>query len=339
MDTTPENINTRLHSKSVPEDLSANNILNMAAKTGEQNAESNYSVPKKFSDNSKIDKSRTPKYQNKLDDVELEVKCGVCLASCVECSDSDTDVSSASPAKFEKSEIKSNKSVISNVNTVNSDFNSYLSGDNNETSENSAVSSTTKSLQCNTLEFMKPVSPSCKLQVVRLVEEKPLLNFEIESKKFQGLWDTGSMVCLGSQDWLGEHFPNHELYPVSGFAKRSDPITLCAANGSELVLQGVVILKVSSPFHNVIVDAPFLVSVNDLENPIIGFNLISYLIENSSSQSLSTRAFMKAIPMPKVNAKALVSVIQNDISETAEIGKAYLNETIVIPSNCFTFVK
>ena len=183
---------------------------------------------------------------------------------------------------------------------------------------------------------MQPASDTCKDNIVRLVGEKPIIRLELDKIKYQCLWDTGSMVSLVSKEWLDQEFPNYEILPVSEFIH--DPISLHAANGSALKIEGVVILQVSMPSHNVVVKTPFLVTGHDLCNPVVGFNLIKYIVQNTENLNESKKLIMKAIPMGKKSAKALVNAIQ-DLNCVETPVNVYLLESVTVPSNTFMFMK
>ena len=47
--------------------------------------------------------------------------------------------------------------------------------------------------------------------MMRLVGRKPMVKCHLDGKKFDMLWDTGSMICLVDRKWVGEHFPDKEI--------------------------------------------------------------------------------------------------------------------------------
>ena len=53
---------------------------------------------------------------------------------------------------------------------------------------------------------------SSQKNIVKLIGEKPLVKFDIDSKPCEGLWDTGSMVSLVSSEWLGNNFLNKVFF-------------------------------------------------------------------------------------------------------------------------------
>ena len=79
-----------------------------------------------------------------------------------------------------------------------------------------------------------------KLQLVKLVGERPLVNIHLNGKKEEGLWDTGAMISLVNDGFLTEHFPDVEIHSISDFTGQG--LTLTAANKSEIGVDGVAIL-------------------------------------------------------------------------------------------------
>ena len=119
----------------------------------------------------------------------------------------------------------------------------------------------------------------CKANVnnqnlVNLVGERPMISFVFV---FAGLWDTGSMVCLVSREWVNSEFPKQEILPMRDLITADCDLTLRTANNSELALEGVMIVNVSLPDSDIVVRTPFLVTANYLSNPIIGYNFIKII--------------------------------------------------------------
>ena len=50
-----------------------------------------------------------------------------------------------------------------------------------------------------------------KRKLVKLVGERPTLKFLLNNKNVEGLWDTGAMVSLLEEAFVGEHFPDVKI--------------------------------------------------------------------------------------------------------------------------------
>jgi len=94
--------------------------------------------------------------------------------------------------------------------------------------------------------------------MIKIVREKPPLNFLVSPKHCTGLWDTGSMVCLVNANWLKRELPNYDILCLSEVSERiTNVISLKVANNSEIVLKGVAMLDFTLPNSAVSISVPF----------------------------------------------------------------------------------
>ena len=56
-----------------------------------------------------------------------------------------------------------------------------------------------------------------KLQLVKLVGERPFVNVRLNGKGIHGLWDTGAMISLMNENLLQEMFPGIKAYSICEF--------------------------------------------------------------------------------------------------------------------------
>ena len=80
------------------------------------------------------------------------------------------------------------------------------------------------------------------------------------------------MISLVNKDWLNKEFCNSTIQPMETFVGAGFDISLKAANNTDVNIEGAVTL-------NFVV--PFIVTKEELSNPILGFNVIELLIQNS----------------------------------------------------------
>ena len=78
--------------------------------------------------------------------------------------------------------------------------------------------------------------------LVRLVGERPLVHCELGGADSYALWDTGAMVSLVSRSWLEQKRPGTEIMTIEEFLE-GDSLHLCAANNTNVDVEGVAILK------------------------------------------------------------------------------------------------
>ena len=113
-------------------------------------------------------------------------------------------------------------------------------------------------------------------RLIQLIGEKPILKCSLNDVECEALWDTGSMVSLINFDWFVERFPAKPIQSVHEFLE-GDNLHLCAANNTNLEVEGVAILEFSIE-KNFNVPVPFLITKNKLNQPIIGYNVIEHVV-------------------------------------------------------------
>ena len=112
-----------------------------------------------------------------------------------------------------------------------------------------------------------------------------MINFTFNDKKVvEGLWDTGSMISLANLNWLKTEFNDIQIDSIETFVGDKSPnLTLRTTNNTEIKIIGIVTFHFNIPnLQNKFV-VPFIVTSNDIANPIIGFIIIEHLVKESSS--------------------------------------------------------
>ena len=114
-------------------------------------------------------------------------------------------------------------------------------------------------------------------KIAKLIGQKPMLRCKLGGKWIDGLWDTGSMITMVDRFWLEENLADEEMVSVLEFLE-GEKLTIRAANKSEIPFDGIVILKFSlgDGFEGFWV--PVLVSSQPISEPILGYNVIEYLV-------------------------------------------------------------
>ena len=52
------------------------------------------------------------------------------------------------------------------------------------------------------------------MKLVKLIGHKRKINFTLNDKNFERLWDTGSMISLVTLDWLKTEFNGIQIYSI-----------------------------------------------------------------------------------------------------------------------------
>ena len=126
------------------------------------------------------------------------------------------------------------------------------------------------------------------MKLVKLIWYKPMINFILNDKNFEGLWDTGSTISLVNLDWLKTEFNDIQIDSIEKFVRnKSTNLTLRTTNNTEMKIIGIVIFDFSIPNLQNKFAVPFIVISNDVANLIIGFNIIEHLVKESSRDSFN----------------------------------------------------
>ena len=72
------------------------------------------------------------------------------------------------------------------------------------------------------------------MKLVKLIGHKPMINFSLNNKNFEGLRDTGSMISLVNLYWLKTEFNDIQIDSIEKFVGDKSPnLTLRTANNTD----------------------------------------------------------------------------------------------------------
>ena len=170
--------------------------------------------------------------------------------------------------------------------------------------------------------------------IIRLVGERPLIEVFLDDVKCKCLWDTGSMISLISRNFLRKNLPNKKIYSVDEFLE-NEFLSLSAANNTEVPVEGVILIDFSIESQKFF-QIPFLVTSENVANPIIGYNAIEYLVMNFENR---LHSLLKMLPRLSVeNAEIMVSTIEKAATRSEILGDVKLSSSQLIPGNCLVHV-
>ena len=160
------------------------------------------------------------------------------------------------------------------------------------------------------------LSYKMKLQLIRLVGERPLVNIYLNDEEVQGLLDTGAMISLVNEKYLYKKFPDINIYSLSEFT--GDDFILTAANKSKLDVQGVAILDFGVSKFQRLFQVPLLVTSDEISCPIIGYNIIEHLVTNFKNKLNLSESLVNVMgSLSTEKADRMVNLIQKggEVSE------------------------
>ena len=93
-----------------------------------------------------------------------------------------------------------------------------------------------------------PLKPNQQIKLAKLIGHKLMINFTLDNKNFEGLWDTGSMISLVNLDWLRTEFNNIQIDSIEKFVGDKLPnLTLKTVNNTEMKTIGIVTFDFNIP--------------------------------------------------------------------------------------------
>ena len=168
--------------------------------------------------------------------------------------------------------------------------------------------------------FVSHINPKQHAQVTQLVGKRCTVVGELNNKQFEMLWDTGTQVSVISGHDMSQYFPDISIRKIEDFLGTETEINLVAANGTEIPYKGWAELDSRIPHHQSdinVIKVPFLVTVESIDMPVIGFNVIEQIVSNDSTDNPDfENCFRKMFVNTKSkNAEALVSLIRTIATE------------------------
>ena len=172
-----------------------------------------------------------------------------------------------------------------------------------------------------------------KLKLVKLEGEKPFVNIHLDGKKIKGLWDTGAMISLINKYFLQNNFPDVVIHPISDFMGQG--LTVNAANKSEIDVDGVAILNFGVAEEGLF-QVPFLVTSQEIDNPIIGYNTIEHLVKNFRGQMNMPESLCDLVECLASTEKAetMVNIIETGAEIQELNSEARLDRNMVVHPGC-----
>ena len=163
-------------------------------------------------------------------------------------------------------------------------------------------------------------------RIVQLIGERPLVDVGLDDVIAKCLWDTGSQISLMSQKFKDENFSDKKMHTVHEFL--GNKLSVSAANNSKVPIEGVILVDISIGGAKLF-EVPFLVTKENLENQILGYNVIKHLVLNNQN---AVPLLMELLPsISLVNAQIIVSAIETAAEEPEFLSEVKLSEPLVIP--------
>ena len=162
--------------------------------------------------------------------------------------------------------------------------------------------------------FTSHLTPSDHKKLVKLIGEKCTILCSLDYVSCESLYDSGAMLSLVSSDWLQKRLPSKVIKPVRDLLDDHE-IMLTTATYDSIPFSGYVELefRLSSWKDDRCLLVPVLVTSAKLSEPLIRYNVIHELVENTEEYGMSQEELIGHLEhsIPSVeNVKGGVNLIQ-----------------------------
>ena len=171
-----------------------------------------------------------------------------------------------------------------------------------------------------------------------MIGEKCLIKVLLNSKLPSVLLNTGAYGSVISGKYLRENFLHVDEYPVKELLDETDYLRLQWRNQTDIPFSKytVVNLCIGEGEDKCHLDVPFLITTDQISNPIPGFNGIKHIAQTTDDKLL-LKLFQTSFDKTDVNGiQAFVSLLQTPDSVRATV-KVKVKNTVV-PAGCIVDV-
>ena len=189
-----------------------------------------------------------------------------------------------------------------------------------------AIDTLSSSLKKKTM-FKSHLGEKVHAKLINLVGEKCLVNCHINGLSSKSLWDTGAMVSIISRLWLKEYLPDQTIRDISELL--DEPLNLQTATKGSIPYCGWVELEFDLASCGKLI-VPFLVVNDDIEMPIIGFNVISEVTKMKSLFRLED-ILCSALNVSEEKAAAVINLLTNVEDESLALVRS-CKQNVKIPA-------
>ena len=183
--------------------------------------------------------------------------------------------------------------------------------------------------------FSSHMTPKQQDYVAKLVGRKCSVQCYLNDKLMEVLWDTGAQVSLISEDVLKSQLPSVQVRDICQLLDTQGSISLQAANGTDIPYSGwaEIDLELVADTETKI-KVPFLVTKENIDQPLIGFNVIELIVKEDHGKrddKLVEKLENSFIHCERKNIPALVNFIRSSDCDELCVVKS-TKTTCIIPA-------
>lgn len=169
------------------------------------------------------------------------------------------------------------------------------------------------------------LGPVRKKKLLRLIGDKCSVACHLNGHPCDALWDTGAQVSLIAKSWLEENECDFEIREISELVGRD--VRVKGAVGADIPYAGYTVLECT--IAGVTTNVPFLVSEKDMAEPIIGYNVISYLASDNPEE-VTASGLVKTFPhLSKESAEVVLNILQTSDREKVSSVKLHKFDSVI----------
>lgn len=168
--------------------------------------------------------------------------------------------------------------------------------------------------------FVSHLTPKQHVAVANLVGKKCKVSCVLNGVPVEALWDTGAQVSIASKSWLGEYLPSLKIRKIEDLLGEEAGLNLIGANGGPIPFDGWVEVQfqlTSGAQSSTPLTVPLLVARDDLEYPIIGYNVIEAVIKGPDEMGEESTESLR-----EIMSSAFSEVKQESITALVDLVKS-----------------
>ena len=129
--------------------------------------------------------------------------------------------------------------------------------------------------------YISHITPKERERISKLIGSKCIVTVIMNTRKVEALFDTGAQVSIISTHQLEQYLPGIQIQDVKDLFTGGEDLELIMANGSKLPYKGWVKINFQlTKADEGSIEVPMLVTDYELEQPIIGYNVIEEAIRS-----------------------------------------------------------
>ena len=139
----------------------------------------------------------------------------------------------------------------------------------------------------NTGSYNTNLSVKRSTEIAKLVGEKCIATCKLNQQPADVLLDTGAQVSIINKAYLQNKFPNLLIQHMKEIIDEPDSLRVQWGSSHDIPFDGWVNLTVTcgSTDHSSSLDVPFLVTTENIPDPILGFNAIKQLMKSTNGDN------------------------------------------------------